>query len=115
MPPSLIDPRPLTRHQLDTLRVMLEEQRAFRTEQLAALYRPEPAGLLGSDDAEIHERLATGARTALREVQAALWRMDEGTYARCTACAGWVQPARLEILPQAATCLACQRVGATWR
>lgn len=106
-PRPLRDPQPDV--QLDIMRGMLEEQRTFRTEQLAELYRRVPAGPLGSADAEIRDRLAAGARRALNAVQAALWRMDEGAYGRCTGCAGPVEPERLEILPQAAMCLPCQR------
>lgn len=129
MSPSLIDPRSavppriangvrpmtLTDDRLHTLRLMLEEQRTFRTEQLAELYRSEPVGPLGSTDVEIHDRLAAGARAALHAVEAALWRMDEGVYARCTACAGPVEPERLEILPQSAMCLPCHRGAALGR
>lgn len=100
---------PLSTDQLLVLRTMLEEQRAFRIDQLAQLHRPEPAGPLSSTDPEIFRSLDAGARAALRDVQAALWRLDEGTYGACVECHDPIPVERLEILPQTALCLACQR------
>lgn len=94
---------------LDVFRGLLEEQRGFRTEQLAALAQPGPPGRLGSADGEIVASLTTGARAALRDVQNALWRMDAGSYGRCARCASPLGLARLEILPQVALCMPCQR------
>lgn len=46
----------------------------------------------------------------LAMVDAALLRLDEGTYGRCVRCGRPVAPARLEALPWAAHCIECQRV-----
>jgi RNA polymerase-binding transcription factor DksA len=46
----------------------------------------------------------------LRDVRAALRRMDDGTYGRCVGCGDQIDVRRLEILPQAACCLVCQPV-----
>jgi RNA polymerase-binding protein DksA len=48
-------------------------------------------------------------RTALAAVEAALARLDAGTYGACTACGRDVPPERLEALPSAALCIDCQR------
>jgi DnaK suppressor protein len=53
--------------------------------------------------------LAAGARVALRDVRGALYRMDTGTYGRCTDCGTTVPLERLEVLPQVGLCLACSR------
>jgi DnaK suppressor protein len=102
-------PAPLSTDQLAALRGMLEQQRAFRLDQLAQLDRPAEHGPLSSTDPEIYRSLVAGARAALRDVHAALWRMDEGSYGSCVSCAAPVGVERLEILPQAARCLACER------
>jgi len=99
----------LSEHHLTVLRSMLEEQRTFRLEQLAQLHLPGPGGPLSSTDPEIFRSLAAGARAALRDVQSALWRMDEGTYGACVRCRGPIGIERLEILPQTPLCMACQR------
>lgn len=99
--------------ELEQLRAMLEEQQDFRIEQLAALARPGAPGPLGSADTEISASLAAGARAALQDVRAALLRMADGSYGLCTLCGTSLGRERLEILPQAAMCMGCQRGTAT--
>jgi RNA polymerase-binding transcription factor DksA len=103
---------PFTESELAVLRGLLEQQRAFRIDQLSQLDRVNPPGpLSSSEDAEVAFSLANGARAALRDVQLALWRMDDGHYGRCTDCGGWLEKQRLAILPQIATCLGCRPRG----
>lgn len=45
----------------------------------------------------------------LREVQAALARIDEGTYGRCLACEQPLSTKRLAAVPWASLCLKCQQ------
>ena len=51
----------------------------------------------------------------LGEVEAALRRIEDRTYGRCVACGGPIDPARLDALPWAALCIACQRDGSRAR
>jgi DnaK suppressor protein len=95
--------------ELSDLRAMLEEQREFRIDQLAQLHALDAHTPLASADPEVFRSLAEGGRVALHDVQAALWRMDDGSYGRCTGCGGMVEAARLETLPQTPTCLPCSR------
>lgn len=44
----------------------------------------------------------------LREVRAALARLDEGTYGICLNCEEPIAPRRLEAIPWAAYCVRCQ-------
>jgi len=53
------------------------------------------------------DALARQARARLVEVDAALARLDAGTYAVCVTCGGAVGAERLEIRPAAAHCVAC--------
>ncbi len=48
----------------------------------------------------------------LAAIDAALARLDEGTYGRCTACHRPIGDDRLEALPWAALCIDCQRAAA---
>lgn len=48
-------------------------------------------------------------RAHLADVDAALARLDAGTYGRCTSCGNPVGVERLEALPWAAYCIDCQR------
>jgi len=47
----------------------------------------------------------------LAAIDAALARLDAGTYGRCTSCHRPVAPDRLEALPWAALCIECQRAA----
>ena len=47
----------------------------------------------------------------LEAVDAALARIDAGTYGRCTTCGNPVGDERLEALPWAALCIDCQRAA----
>jgi DnaK suppressor protein len=49
---------------------------------------------------------------ALAEVEAALGRLEDGTYGRCTTCHREIPAERLEAIPWAAHCIDCQRHGA---
>jgi DnaK suppressor protein len=46
--------------------------------------------------------------TRLREVRAALRRMDEGTYGTCAECEEPIGLKRMTAVPWTATCIACQ-------
>lgn len=87
---------------------MLEQQREFRLDQLAALRRPHSRSPLRGGHREIRVALTVGAETALADVLAALRRMDEGRYGVCERCQRGIDVERLEVLPQAALCLPCQ-------
>ena len=49
--------------------------------------------------------------TRLREVRAALGRMDAGTYGICEGCETEIKLKRLTAVPWAATCIACQEAA----
>lgn len=51
-------------------------------------------------------------RQHLAAIDAALARLDAGTYGRCTGCGGAIAAERLEALPWAALCIECQRASA---
>ncbi|WP_029253995.1 TraR/DksA family transcriptional regulator [Paraoerskovia marina] len=51
--------------------------------------------------------LASQADTDLAEIDAAIARLDDGTYGICEACGREIAPARLEARPTARSCIAC--------
>jgi DnaK suppressor protein len=55
------------------------------------------------------------AQQRLVEVEAALLRVDAGTYGQCTRCDRPIAPERLDALPWAALCIDCQRDAAQER
>lgn len=105
-------------------RALLEEDRRRTTARLAALrgdYRGfvEASKDTNADDEHdpegatiAFERSQVGAlvRQAedhLEQVDAALARLDDGTYGVCRVCGGAIPPERLEVRPSAATCVGC--------
>jgi DnaK suppressor protein len=46
----------------------------------------------------------------LAAVDAALARLDDGTYGRCVRCGRPIAPERLDALPWAAHCIDCQKI-----
>jgi RNA polymerase-binding protein DksA len=49
------------------------------------------------------------SRAELGRVDAALRRLDEGTYGTCTSCGKPIAPERLEAIPWSPTCIDCAR------
>ena len=54
------------------------------------------------------ELLARDEQT-LGEVDAALGRIEDGTFGRCEGCEAWIAKARLQAMPYARKCIDCQR------
>ncbi|MFJ4978232.1 TraR/DksA family transcriptional regulator [Streptomyces coeruleorubidus] len=106
----------LSDEDLAALRENLHEQRLFRQEQLRQLAGPTtsraedrlqrqtPAQM------EVRIKLAASARMVLADVEAALSRMNEGSYGICHLCRRPVARQRLMIVPQARYCARCQQV-----
>ncbi|GAW49869.1 MULTISPECIES: TraR/DksA family transcriptional regulator [unclassified Nocardioides] len=104
-------------------RSLLEQERRRTTDRLAAL-RDEHRGFVdasrdtNADDEHdpegatiAFEREQVGALVRLaeehlREVDAALARVDDGTYGVCTVCGRPIPAERLEVRPTALTCVA---------
>ncbi len=59
---------------------------------------------------ELEKRLAMEKQIKehLVEVEHALHKLDDGTYGRCDICGQPIDPARLEVLPQANLCMNCK-------
>lgn len=116
--PTPEDPKPdgLTPEDLAALRENLHEQRLFRQEQLREITAAAPAraqALLqrqAASQVEVSVKLAASARMVLADVEAALARMDDGSYGRCHLCGRPIARERLEIVPQARYCARCQQV-----
>lgn len=88
----------------------LDEQRVFRTEQLAEIDGQPGDGASeapGTASDEVTRALRDGATRALKEINAAIGRIAEGTYGLCDSCGGDIPVERLEVLPMASLCMRC--------
>jgi DnaK suppressor protein len=54
--------------------------------------------------------LESEATAELAAIDAALSRLDAGTYGRCTQCGEPISPARLNVRPASTECMACTKV-----
>ena len=87
---------------LDELRVEIDApgQMTYGSQAAAASHVFEQQRDLALRD---HNRLH------LEAIDAAIARLDDGTYGSCTSCHRPISPARLEARPWAALCIDCQR------
>jgi RNA polymerase-binding protein DksA len=60
-------------------------------------------------DREIDYTLEENSAHVLTAIDAALARIDQGTYGRCARCGRPISPERLEARPWASLCIDCQR------
>jgi len=116
-----------TRHHYDTsralseTRALLEEQRRRQVADIVALTDDLPTSLSERGDAsrrgdlQVTARLIDAAQQQLDETEAALARLDAGSYGRCVRCQEAIASERLEVLPAARYCVTCQAASATGR
>lgn len=74
------------------------EQPASKDDEERALER---------EDDEVLEGLGASGLAELRAINAALKRIEEGTYGECVNCGEEIPERRLEIIPHAALCTRC--------
>jgi DnaK suppressor protein len=95
---------PATPARWEAFRVLLEEQRAdcVRQRELAlaeaATSMPDPVAM----------RRSASMLLTIAEIDAAMDRIADGSYGRCTHCGIGLPIERLEFRPYAAGCVACQ-------
>ena len=102
------------------LRERLERDRAELLAQAAPGLEEVPAATATTGFGET-EHIATGidrsvraaldaqAEARLVEVDAALRRLDAGTYSQCERCESEISRARLDAIPEVRLCLSCQK------
>jgi len=95
----------------------LERERQVTIEKLEHLrldLRSSAERSADETDTDAYERektlaLAQTLERKLASIERAIELARKGTYGRCENCGNRIDPARLEILPQATLCLKCQR------
>ena len=112
-----------------TIRERLLELRATTEARLAALDGNFEEVVAASEDANSDDEhdpegatigferaqvaaLTASARHTLEEVDAALERLENGTYGTCLSCGQPIAPARLEARPTATLCVSCAQRAA---
>lgn len=109
---ATIDPVDLTR-----LRALLEQERSTLAAALGHA-TDDSDGDASPDTSELDAlryqqgmsaAVATLTRAALADVEAALARVEDGTYGACLDCSAPIPVERLEAMPAAGYCVSCQQ------
>ena len=98
---------------------LLNERDRLKAEIAVGIVAPD-AMTYGSQAAAASQVFEQQRDLALRDrnqqqlaaIDAALARLDDGTYGRCVRCGRPIAPERLDALPWAAHCIDCQRIVA---
>ena len=99
---ALLDERRRVEHALATLRDEVEEVAGTTDNDLAQT----ATATLGR---EIDYTLGDNSKQVLSEIDAALTRIEDGTYGTCAQCGGEIPRGRLEAQPWASLCIDCRR------
>lgn len=105
-----VRPAPATRSEL-------VQQRRFRLQQLEEL-RMDAAEAQATPDEprlQITHVLTVAAELALSEIDAALQRLEEGSYGTCERCGEPIPWQRLEVLPMTRLCTPCHYLAESGR
>jgi len=95
----------------DLLRLMAEQRGGSRTRvDVAAETLAGPGDSHAQSMTQRDLDFCIGERETARliELEAALKRLNEGSYGICTVCGGPIMEARLDAMPETAHCMACQ-------
>jgi DnaK suppressor protein len=101
----------------DPRAALLAERDRLRAGLAEGIVAPDPM-TYGSQAAAASQVFEQQRDLALRDhnqqqletVDAAIRRLDDGTYGACVRCGKPIAPGRLEALPWAAHCIDCQRI-----
>ena len=105
---------------LDAVRAALAAERVRLVEEVGETIIAPSQMTYGSQAAAASQVFEQQRDLALRDrneqqlaaVDAALARLDDGTYGTCIRCGRPIAPERLDALPWAAHCIDCQRIVA---
>ena len=61
----------------------------------------------GNFDQELTLSLVGSGENALDQIEAAIARIEDGSYGRCETCGGRIRKSRLQAIPYAAQCVRC--------
>lgn len=102
---------------LSVVRAELDQQRRFRTEQLDELTLDAAEAVANADDQrlQVTRVLKVAAEAALVEIDAALRRLEIGSYGICERCVEPIPVERLEVLPMSRLCTRCQYITGSGR
>lgn len=84
----------------------VEDSISSVAEQIETSNEPETTNISGIESEAVIEQTEVGL---LREVQAALDRIDAGVFGRCISCSEIIPQDRLQTIPYTPYCIQCER------
>jgi RNA polymerase-binding transcription factor DksA len=96
-----VNPRELLVAERERQLALIEEHQATATELLG---NPDVDSIL---ERELAVSGAARTRAVVADIDAAIARIDDGTYGTCEVCGGSIPGPRLEAIPHARRCAAC--------
>jgi DnaK suppressor protein len=107
---ALLEERQRVEHALTTLREEHPGSLDDEVEEVAATADDHLANTASATlGREIDYTLGDNAEQVISEIDAALQRIEDGTYGVCASCGQVIAPARLEANPWASLCIDCKR------
>lgn len=108
--------RELLRERRARLSERLEDDRARTIEQGNLVEPGDTADMATHDDnISMLGRFSEVEHRQLMAIDAAMERIENGTYGECMTCGEEIDPARLRALPEATRCIACMEEAAKVR
>lgn len=96
------------RKQLEAKLAGLEQRLASIKRDVTRSHSPDSAEQAQErENDEVEEAIGVETEQLLRDVRAALTRLDEGLYGVCESCGDEIAPGRLEVLPETVLCVKC--------
>ncbi|MFN0062500.1 MAG: TraR/DksA family transcriptional regulator [Myxococcaceae bacterium] len=89
------------------LRRLFEENDAAEKSLHEEVERDWPDRALVEENATLLQRLTAAEERELAEIDAALSRLEGGTFGRCERCLGAIGRQRLRAMPEARYCITC--------
>jgi DnaK suppressor protein len=89
------------------------EDNALNKDRSKTTSMPTSMAELGSDnsDQELTLGLLGSDKDALDQIEAAIGRIEDGSYGHCEKCGGKIPKSRLDAIPYAAQCVRCATQG----
>lgn len=115
-PPKAQSAKGVERRQWAALRKQLIEKRAATLQAMKKISDFEVSNEVGDEadqagqslEKELQFELSDNERNQLDQIEGALRKMDKGTYGLCEQCQKEIPKPRIEALPFARYCIACQ-------
>jgi DnaK suppressor protein len=104
-------------HQVLAIQAELDKQRRCRIDQLEELTVDATEAVATRDECslQVTRDLQVAAESAMGEIEAALERLENGSYGICERCTEPIPFERLEVLPMTRLCTPCQYVAESGR